>query len=461
MVNENGDIANDVQLLMDFVNELAGPILGPEHVVIRPGLLDEEGEGEGDGDVEGEGDGEGDEPAEEGGVQEFGKVMAQKIRNDIAKLGNDFLPVFNTVLQDQADIVCQEAEDEKLEMMADQENAQDELENLCEQVETTMANDAENMMVTLEDMQTTMEQLDGDARDLAQIELITLKNECWKELSWIVRESFAQSQARFGYSAGNVEGLAQMRVNRFAQTKQAGADGYDTYGYGDLGYGYGPQQDSYNEIREKIKVFEDAVQALRDGEAAKLEESKENLNDAMDAAMENLENMQDEQLEMLDTMIADMAEEVQDEVDEIVEEMGNVIDDARAAIDEARNTKDNAQTEAENVIRLSIEAIKNADVRDALTTLLDNQIAELNQRAERAEELCTEKFDQALEDIADAAEDLNQDNTGEVDNMEDVANGEMENLNDFVDEANDRMDDFAEGETDSLEDFLADCEAAW
>lgn len=93
-------------------------------------------------------------------------------------------------------------------------------------------------------------------RDLDMIEMTTSQNQLWKNLSWIIRETLASSNHNHGYRAGPVFGyLAQFAqvsddnpANFLEKPERQGwgaegpEDGYDPYGYGDWGWGYGPSQ---------------------------------------------------------------------------------------------------------------------------------------------------------------------------------------------------------------------------
>ena len=83
-----------------------------------------------------------------------------------------------------------------------------------------------------------------------------------------------------GYSAGPVYGFlsnfAQVSDDRpvdpdFKEAKGFGAegvdDGYDPYGYGDFGYGYGAAQTQYKEIQEKLNAMQAAYEQFEDSAA--------------------------------------------------------------------------------------------------------------------------------------------------------------------------------------------------
>ena len=102
-----------------------------------------------------------------------------------------------------------------------------------------------------------------ESRDMDQIALVTTKNNCWKELSWIIRKTHAGYPYGQGGAGGHEHGLSAGPVygyiNKYAQANGKGRsvpfdpdhqethgygaegkdDGYDPYGYGDFGYGYG------------------------------------------------------------------------------------------------------------------------------------------------------------------------------------------------------------------------------
>ena len=76
-------------------------------------------------------------------------------------------------------------------------------------------------------------------REQDQIALVTTKNNLWKELSWIVRDSL-QSGRRSGYSSGPFIGLLNLAQREDPHFISHGfEDGYNPYGFGDFGFGYG------------------------------------------------------------------------------------------------------------------------------------------------------------------------------------------------------------------------------
>ena len=111
-----------------------------------------------------------------------------------------------------------------------------------------------------------------ESRDMDQIALVTTKNNCWKELSWIIRQTLAGANGhKHGYSAGPVYGylsnFAQVTFggdapsseplnfdNDYVEPVGFGAegpdDGYIPFGYGDQGFGYGAAQQQYKEVQE-------------------------------------------------------------------------------------------------------------------------------------------------------------------------------------------------------------------
>ena len=93
------------------------------------------------------------------------------------------------------------------------------------------------------------------------------QNRIWKNLSWIIRETLANSKHNHGYRAGPVFGYksefaqvvgdsADNPFNFLEKPEKHGwgaegpEDGYDPYGYGDWGWGFGKSQTQYKEVSE-------------------------------------------------------------------------------------------------------------------------------------------------------------------------------------------------------------------
>ena len=110
------------------------------------------------------------------------------------------------------------------------------------------------MEMALTDYQNAQEGADEEERDLDQIALVTTKNTLWKGMSWVIRATQIDGSEQ-GYSAGRVYGH-QDESEQDVQVEQGieiyneltdidfdseeTDDGYDPYGAGDYGFGFGP-----------------------------------------------------------------------------------------------------------------------------------------------------------------------------------------------------------------------------
>ena len=52
-----------------------------------------------------------------------------------------------------------------------------------------IVNQRETIQMALTDFEDTQQRNDEAQRDIDQVELITIKNNCWKDISWIVRST--------------------------------------------------------------------------------------------------------------------------------------------------------------------------------------------------------------------------------------------------------------------------------
>jgi hypothetical protein len=145
---------------------------------------------------------------------------------------------------------------QKAELAADNVNAQNMLDAITASLIENLVAARERFEAGLTDWQNAQEERDYEARWVDQAALVSTKNQCWRDLSWIIRQTFVTTPGgqESGYSAGPVFGF----LNQFAQTKQTVTftqnpdrfepvgfgnegvhDNYDPYGYGDYGFGYG------------------------------------------------------------------------------------------------------------------------------------------------------------------------------------------------------------------------------
>ena len=143
------------------------------------------------------------------GVQPYGRWVANRLEQSIANFGQDTLSAFrntidvtlgdiNTVTTTTVTTVEGESFTSSQTMDALTTSVQDMLINMREGFENSLL----ESVMRLEEQATA-------GREQDQIALVTTKNNLWKELSWVVRESL-QSGRRSGYSSGPFTGLLNL-----------------------------------------------------------------------------------------------------------------------------------------------------------------------------------------------------------------------------------------------------------
>ena len=96
---------------------------------------------------------------------------------------------------------------------ADESNATDSLDTIVANLIETLVSTREMFQAELTDMQNSQEERDYESRHADQAGLVTTKNNLWKDMSWIVRQSNSGGNNSAGLSAGPVMGF----LNQFAQ----------------------------------------------------------------------------------------------------------------------------------------------------------------------------------------------------------------------------------------------------
>lgn len=205
------------------------------------------------------------------GYQPYAKWVSNRLNANIEKYGKDLLATFDAAAMQAVESLMATLASEKASLSSDNKNAQDSLDAKTAELIAGLVNTRENTEMVLQDWQSARESADMESRDMDQIALVTTKNNCWKELSWIIRKTHSGypygqggNSHEHGLSAGPVYGY----INKYAQRSvpfdpdytephgygtEGKDDGYDPYGYGDFGYGYGYAQTQYKEVQEKLK----------------------------------------------------------------------------------------------------------------------------------------------------------------------------------------------------------------
>jgi hypothetical protein len=194
------------------------------------------------------------------GFQPYAKWVANDLQAQIDVFAEDSSAVFDAENAATKNILDATLANQKAELAADNVNAQNLLDATTATLIENLVAARERFEAGLTDWQNAQEERDHEARWVDQAALVSTKNQCWRDLSWIIRQTFVSTPGgpEIGYSAGPVFGF----LNQFAQTKQTDVtiaqnpdypepygfgnegvhDGYDPYGYGDYGFGYGYSQ---------------------------------------------------------------------------------------------------------------------------------------------------------------------------------------------------------------------------
>ena len=196
------------------------------------------------------------------GVQPYGKWVGNKIAGDISVYGTDTMATFRSTTRAAVDSAQLTLAQEQAALRADNVAAQTLLNSQTAGLIADLTAVREALEVRLQTRQDEIQADVEERRDLDMIEMTTTQNQLWKNLSWIVRETLAGSNHNHGYRAGPVFGhlsqFAQVSddnpVNFLEKRPRQGwgaegpEDGYDPFGYGDWGFGFGASQTQKKEV---------------------------------------------------------------------------------------------------------------------------------------------------------------------------------------------------------------------
>lgn len=205
------------------------------------------------------------------GYQPYAKWVNNRIESNTAAFGEGAADTFDAIAAGAIADLHAALGNEKAWLSSANGTAQNKLNGITSDLVAGLIHTRESIEMALTDFQNAQEAGDEAQRDIDQIALVTVKNNLWKDLSWIVRKTFAGygygqqgSGHEHGYSAGPVYGYLS---NGYAQvtpvshpepgyeTNYGVDDGYDPFGYGDFGYGYGYAQFQYKEIQDKLNAM--------------------------------------------------------------------------------------------------------------------------------------------------------------------------------------------------------------
>ena len=324
------------------------------------------------------------------GVQPYGEWVARRISDNIANAFHDTLAAFYASGRSSVEGAQAVLADQMVALMTDNTNAQNLLNAQTADLIADLTARREALEFDLsEDYQRITSTAEAE-READQIAMTTTKNEIWKALSWIIRQTLANSRHNHGYRAGPVFGfrseLAQVSADGDSRSPnpftllekpelqgwgaEGPEDGYDPYGYGDWGWGFGPSQTQYKEVSERLADMQATWAATEASHAARMERSRAEMEAEWAQAWEDLTaKMEEKWANMtvnIDTMNAKWAETLAYRT-AVVQQ---AVADARAAIAEAYDIKVAALDAEEKEIRWAITSIWNYDRQHALNEAL-------------------------------------------------------------------------------------------
>ena len=221
-------------------------------------------------------------------------------------------------------------------------------------------------------------------READQIAMTTVKNKLWKDLSWIIRSTLANGRHNHGYRSGPVfgyiEGLAQVADDNIVQhlekaPKQGwGAegpeDGYDPYGFGDQGWGFGPSQTQYKEVQGKLADMEATWAATEASHVARMAAARAEMEAEWAQGQADLTAKMAEKWDHMTANIAAQDAKWAETLKTRTAIVYQGVADARAAIAAAYDAKVAALDAEEKEIRWAITSVWNYDRQHALNEAL-------------------------------------------------------------------------------------------
>jgi hypothetical protein len=423
------------------------------------------------------------------GYQAYGRWVANAIQGQIDVYGAVAAAEFQEAIDNETATLNALLQSEKASLHADNQNKQDSLNRTGARLLAEITAERERLQVSLDMWQNAQEAADEEQRDLDQIALVSTKNDLWKDLSWIVRKTHAgygYGQGGFGghehgLSAGPVYGY----INAFAQSSGTGGpvpqdgdyrepygwgaegaeDGYNPFGYGDWGFGYGYQQSQYKEVQSKLDAMAAAQAATWQQNEDRIAASQKGLNAAQSESWDQWsDHLAARWAEWEAAVVASDAWWAQ-----TVYERTAIVDAGIAAaadaIATALRTKLDEFDRMEKEIRWHITSIYNYDVQHELNEGLTAA------RASRDAE-CTARqvaFAAYLVDVKNTWEacvesetaDFNANTASATATLQAGKDLQIQIFADFKDYQQDRFQAWAENERAELRAFIDDCEAAW
>ena len=318
------------------------------------------------------------------GVQPYGKWVGNQISDNIAIYGTDTMATFD---QDTRQVIADTQHAllvEQTGLHADNVAAQTLLNSQTAGLVADLVAVREALEFRLTGVQEAIEVRVEAEREQDMIEMTTLQNGLWKDLSWIIRSSLAGGKHHHGYRSGPAFGylanFAQVSddnpVNFLEKRPLQGwgaegpEDGYDPYGFGDWGWGFGPSQTQKKEVQGKLDDMEATWARMEAQRAARMAAARAEMEAAQAVARGDWEVALgvkwDSMQANIDAMNAKWAQTKADRTTTLFA----AVADARARIAEDNRIKVAALDAEEKEIRWAITSVWNYDTQHALNEAL-------------------------------------------------------------------------------------------
>ena len=318
------------------------------------------------------------------GVQPYGKWVGNQISDNIAIYGTDTMATFD---QDTRQVIADTQHAllvEQTGLHADNVAAQTLLNSQTAGLVADLVAVREALELRLTGVQEAIEVRVEAEREQDMIEMTTLQNGLWKDLSWIIRSTLAGGKHHHGYRSGPAFGylanFAQVSddnpVNFLEKRPLQGwgaegpEDGYDPYGFGDWGWGFGPSQTQNKEVAGKLADMEAVWARMEAQRAARMAAARAEMEAAQAVARADwdvaLGVKWDSMQANIDAMNAKWAQTKADRTTTLFA----AVADARARIAEDNRIKVAALDAEEKEIRWAITSVWNYDTQHALNEAL-------------------------------------------------------------------------------------------
>ena len=318
------------------------------------------------------------------GVQPYAKWVGNQISDNIAIYGTDTMATFD---QDTRQVIADTQAAllrEQTGLHADNVAAQTLLNSQTAGLVADLVAVREALELRLTGVQEAIEVRVEAEREQDMIEMTSIQNGLWKDLSWIIRSTLAGGKHHHGYRSGPafgyLAGLAQVSddnpVNFLEKRPLQGwgaegpEDGYDPYGFGDWGWGFGPSQTQNKEVAGKLADMEATWARMEAQRAARMAAARAEMEAAQAVARADwdvaLGVKWDAMQANIDAMNAKWAQTKADRTATLFA----AVADARQRIAEDNRIKVAALDAEEKEIRWAITSIWNYDTQHALNEAL-------------------------------------------------------------------------------------------